>query len=420
MQLHAVGFIRCFGQDKRGAIIIVFAFALLVLVGMIGGAVDYGRWLKAKTSTQAAMDAAVLAAGRVMQIPGTSKSDALAAAQKYYDKNKSAVLSSDNVAFSTSPDGAEIIATSVASQVKTPFLGLMGLRELPVNATSKALLGPNSGSNLEVSLMLDTTGSMYGQKMIDLQAAAKDLIDIVIGDGQSNGNTRIALAPFSRYVNVGATYFSAITGSTAGGGLNERTCVKERSNSDRYTDASPSVGGLFDPYLGTGTCSPTVTIMPLTNDAAALKAQIDSFPTSDLTAGHLGTAWAWYLLSPNWSGVWTGDSTPKPYAMLTETNGNGTPRLRKIAVLMTDGAYNTEYSGESSTTQARAICTNIKNEGIIVYTIGFAITVGSSPDLIMQHCASSSEHYYNAANGEALKAAFRDIALKIATLRLSE
>ena len=96
------------------------------------------------------------------------------------------------------------------------------------------------------------------------------------------------------------------------------------------------------------------------------------------------------------------------------------PKLHKIAILMTDGAYNKWYSGNDSTTQARSICDEIKASGVIVYAVGFQIAVGSEPDVTMQQCASSSSHYYNASTGEALKQAFRDIALKIADLRIAE
>ena len=54
------------------------------------------------------------------------------------------------------------------------------------------------------------------------------------------------------------------------------------------------------------------------------------------------------------------------------------------------------------------------------YTVGFQIAVNSTPDITMQQCATSSSHYYNASSGEALKQAFRDIALKISDLRISE
>ena len=85
---------------------------------------------------------------------------------------------------------------------------------------------------------------------------------------------------------------------------------------------------------------------------------------------------------------------------------------------MTDGEYNKKYSGSSSETQAREICANMKAAGIEVYTVGFEISEGGEADETMEECASSGDHYYHAGDGDALRAAFRDIALKIATLRL--
>ena len=56
------------------------------------------------------------------------------------------------------------------------------------------------------------------------------------------------------------------------------------------------------------TCEPGATIVPLTSDRDKLKDAIDEFKASGTTAGQLGTAFAWYLLSPNWSDVWREDS----------------------------------------------------------------------------------------------------------------
>lgn len=123
-------------------------------------------------------------------------------------------------------------------------------------------------------------------------------------------------------------------------------------------------------------------------------------------------------LSPNWSSLWSGNSG-KPAAY-------GTAELRKIAILMTDGEYNTAYDTNgvkvgsngagaavngNSTTQARALCTNMKAKGITVYTIGFDI--GGSNTTAYQtlsQCATDPGKFYNADDGEALKQAFRDIA----------
>ncbi len=402
--------------------VITFAVAAILLIAVAGGAVDFGRWLQARNATANAMDAAVLAAGRVLQLPGSTQSDALAAAQKYYNENKSHALKPDNVAFTMGSQGTSITGNSASSLIKTPLLGLIGIKGLPINVTTKAVLAANSnsGSHVEIAMMLDTTGSMSGQKMVDLQAAAKDLIDIVIWEDQSQFTSRVALAPFSRYVNVGKAYYTAVTGATLSGSGSSLSCVKERSGADRYTDENPATGGFFNRYTGSSTCSPTSRIIPLTSDKTKLKNKIDAFPTSGTTAGHLGTAWAWYLISPKWGSIFKNTKKPNPYSMMSELNGAGQPKLHKIALLMTDGSYNQQYSGDSSTIQARAICDNMKAAGIVVYTVGFAIAVDSTPDLTMQHCASSATHYYNASDGNALRQAFRDIALKISTLRLAE
>ena len=414
-------FLESFQKDRSGAIAIIFALTITMLVAIVGGAVDYATWSAAKRQTMQAMDAAVLAAGRALQL-GKTEAEAIQAATEYYNQNKSNRLDVDAVTFVVENNGTEVVATS-NSIVKTPLMGLAGVPELAVNGTSRSVLasGSNSGTDVEISLMLDTTGSMEGSKMADLKLAAKDLISIVVWDDQSQYTSRVALAPFSEYVNVSSAHFQDITNHTPGGSGNQRTCVKERVGANRYTDKKPNGGhGYFERYTDGGTCKPTSTVVPLTSDKVALENAIDAMPTSGYTAGHLGTAWSWYLLSPDWKSIWPSSSEPKAYNLLTELNSKGQPKLRKIAILMTDGEYNREYSGDSATTQARELCTQMKATGLTLYTVGFAIDEGGEADTTMAQCATSSEHYYSADDGVELRAAFRDIALKISTLRIAE
>ena len=406
-----------FREDCRGAIAIIFAFMVVTLVTVVGGGIDFARWTSAKAQTVSAMDAAVLAGGRLLQLGGTD-AEVIAAAQSYYNQNKSNNLSTDLVTFTVENNRTEVRAVS-NSKIQTPLLSVAGIPELKVEGSARSVVaaGANSGTNVEISLMLDTTGSMGwtssagGLKMDHLKAAAKDLVDIVIWDDQSEFTSRIALAPFAENVNVSSTFANDITNSSS------KKCVRERSNGNRYTDAAPGSGnGYFDKQ--SGNCGSE--IMPLSSSKSSLKAAIDGLPTSGGTAGHLGTAWSWYLLSPNWNSIWPNSAQAQPYSMITQMNSDGKPLLRKIAVLMTDGEYNKEYSGGSSTTQARALCTNMKAAGIEVYAVGFEIVSGGEADTTMSGCATSPDHYYNATSGDALRSAFRDIALKISTLRISE
>ena len=59
------------------------------------------------------------------------------------------------------------------------------------------------GGSIEVSLMLDITGSMAGQKLTALKTAAKDLVNIIVWPDQSEHTSKVALVPYSMGVNVG-------------------------------------------------------------------------------------------------------------------------------------------------------------------------------------------------------------------------
>ena len=58
----------------------------------------------------------------------------------------------------------------------------------------------------------------------------------------------------------------------------------------------------------------------------------------------------------------------------------------------------------------------MKDKGIEVYTVGFQLDNDKAKTMLSK-CATSTDHNYSADNGDQLKQAFRDIALKIAFLR---
>lgn len=213
-------------------------------------------------------------------------------------------------------------------------------------------------------------------------------------------------------------------------------CVSERTGAQAYTDANPSsapVGLTYPPPSG-NTC-PTTTITPLTSDRAMLTSRINALTVTGSTAGQIGAAWGWYLLSPNFGGsMFSGESQPLSYSA---------PHKVKIVILMTDGEFNTPYcngviaanagsgSGNASDhincnatngdpdTQTEAVCDGMKDRGVIVYTVGFGVTDGTETDQMLEGCATSANHAFSAESGEQLRAVFRDIANQISQLRLS-
>lgn len=445
-------------SDERGTVVLIFALTFFILVGTVGGAVDYARWQHARSQVQSAVDAAVLAAGRTYQMT-MSETDAIGAATQYFNNVGADTFVRGQPSFTMMESGTAVSGIFDGT-VRTSFLAVMGIAELPVYVKSEAVMaaGGNSETNIEISMVLDITGSMSGQKILDMQAAAKDLVDIVVWDDQSQYTSKIALAPFARRVNVGDDVKKSVTGlpdkSFGAGLLKPISCVTERTGSEEFTDAAPNssadwIGAytgdsgsvaLRNPanYSEDGACAnPTSNqrIMPLTSDKPALKSRIDAFTADGSTAGALGTAWGWYLISPNWSSIWGGASQPGPYSDLTTLGPNGQPKLKKYVILMSDGVFNTyagvqhsDGSDEAVTISGKAtqLCSGIKATGVKVYSVGFALGGSQLAIDTLKACASREpsdpadqpSYFYNASTGEELRQAFREIALQIATLRL--
>lgn len=301
-----------FRDNNKGDVAIVFGVMAVVLVLIIGGAVDLGRWLHTRNHTISAMDSAVLAGGRSLQVNPTDRAGAVAVAKAFYIQNNQSrfTVVNDTIKFAVGDDGQSVVSTGNA-YVTTPFLGLINIHVLPVldeagheHPKSEFGVGGRQKLDLEVSLMLDVTASMKGAKLDDLRAAAKDLINIIVDEDQSQSKSRVAIIPTSEGVRVPPAALSRATGVREdilrvtkshthpyfGQTMINRTyyltdCAAERIGSEAFTDASPGPGGYvqsiyseFQAYE----CVPERVneMMPLSDDKAALKAKIE-----DLVSG---------------------------------------------------------------------------------------------------------------------------------------
>jgi hypothetical protein len=279
-------------------------------------------------------------------------------------------------------------------------------------------------------------------KLADLKVAASDLVKIVVWDNQSSYKSRVALVPFSADVRIPGNWLSAVQnpawGTTPGKGngnafgLNKThhktACVAERAGVENYSDAAAGPGQyIMNAYTKSGKCSQNSSnseVTPMTNDKAKLLSSIEKLELGGGTAGHVGTAWAYYMLSPKWAPIVPTESAAANY---------GDPKTKKIAILMTDGEYNFTYdadgvptndsggnaNGATSAAQAISVCQQMKQNGITVYTIGFDLGGNQTAVNTLKTCATDPAKFYNAVDGSQLKTAFRDIALKVSELYLS-
>lgn len=454
----AIGFARRMTRDEGGASAVFFAVALLMLTPMTLGLVDVYISTTQRGQLQDALDTATLYAAR-SSATTTAEIDTIGDAALRANlvlPDGESIVESNFVL-----DGVKIISTAA---ITPPGISPQIWNQQNLRANSEVVRNSN---HVEVALVLDTTGSMAGQKLTDMKTAAKDLVDIVVQDIQTPYYSKMAIVPYSMAVNVGS-YANNVRGAPTSGtnpttGVNTsppyakfkftkndgtvlknstawpiNTCVTERTGANAYTDVAPNTGtnaDLIGPNYqsSTSTCSAVSPIEPLSTSKTTLKNKINGFSATGVTAGHIGLAWGWYMVSPNFAHLWPTASKPAAY---------GTDDLLKVVILMTDGEFNTQYckgvvskdsSGNNSSeeincnatngsafSQAKKLCANMKEKGVIIYTVGFALGGNASAVDVMNSCATDEKHVYLPGSGAALKDAFKAIGQDINSLRLAK
>jgi Flp pilus assembly protein TadG len=221
----------------------------------------------------------------------------------------------------------------------------------------------------------------------------------------------------------------------ADGVSNSQTWLVKQGNAAKYTKAprsgTSSSGYAFGPNAG---CQ-MPAIQRLTTNQSSILSVINQMSPNGDTNLNIGMFWGWETLSPN--------------APFGDGVAYGTPKVKKIVVFLTDGwneatgindSDGTYYSGigyawqnrigvgaSASQTQRQAaldartaaLCTNMKAEGIIIYTVRIDVSGSQSP-AVLQNCATNTSDFFDVPDVSNLNATFQQIANQIGQLRLSK
>ncbi len=205
-----------------------------------------------------------------------------------------------------------------------------------------------------------------------------------------------------------------------------RTCkyqgVKTNQASNNGVSRGPNVGCTANP------------LQPMTTIRGQVESEIAKLKASGMTNIHQGVMYGWRLLSPS-----------EPF---TEGRPYNTKDNNKILIVMTDGANTYNYAsnfnksgygaygyvakqhlgaGVSTNSQVVAkmnertleACTNVKAEGIRVYTIAFKVSSNTTKEM-MKSCASDVSMYFDSGSNSDLIATFEMIGQEITQLRLEQ
>ena len=460
---------RRFVSDRRASVLPYFAFALMALGGAAGLATDSAFGYLAKARMSKALDAAGLAAGRVK-----SGGDITAEAQSFFQANFPASAYNatiTNFQVTASQDN-QFVTLEVAADIPTTFLRVAGIETTQISARTVV---HRQTRGMELALVMDNTGSMRsGGKMDAMKAAAQSLVNILYGSHETLPNFWVALVPYTATVNIGNDHDDWLDPTDRYFDSPDpfaptvwKGCVEARANPLDMDDTVPSaapfntfyyapdVDNIWPPVDETNNAQndgtgPNLGCGPAITPLVATKSTVDAAIAEMLpwhrggTTSNLGLVWGWRVLSPAWRGLWGNAQLPLDYE---------TPALDKVVVILTDGqnqfydwpnhtpnygvgpngsdytAYGrlTEF-GFATLNDARAeidnrfasICTAMKAQGIIIYSITFGSTPNTSTQNLYRNCASDPNFYWHAPTNAALQTVFDQLSEQLSNLRIAE
>lgn len=398
-----------FRADERGNIAIMFGVIIFAILAAAGVAIDFLRIDKARTALAEAGDAALIAAARYKGAnPDATDAKLTEIARKLFNAEMlhepSVSISGFDIVFN---DATSSFRLSVDADLDLAIMGIFGNESYDLDTTAEAKLG--KPPHIELAMALDVTGSMNSNgRLSALKSASKDLINSLFS--YKTASVKIGIVPFAQYVNVGADQAGAAWLNNPGGGWSG--CVGSRAHPWNVRDDDYS--SVKSPGLTGISCPPA--LLPLTDDKAKLLDMVEGLSAAGWTYIPSGIGWGWSLLTPEapFTGAIAFDEAPKV---------NGV----KALMVMTDGAntrapdYPTHNnpSAPLANSLTSEICTNVKAQQIVVYTIAFEVTNSTIKD-ILRNCASGPANYFDAKDGKALAAAFDSIAASLRNISLSK
>jgi Flp pilus assembly protein TadG len=437
-----------FKAADEGNIAVIFAIALVPVIGFVGAAIDYTRANSARSSMQAALDSTALMLSKDLAEGTITPSQVNAKAGTYFNAlytNPDAKSVSVNAVYTANTTQGSTIQVNGSGAVTTDFMKVAGFPNINFNSSSTAAWG---NTRMRVAMALDNTGSMADDgKMPAMQSAAKALIDQLSGLAKTPGDIYISIIPFAKDVNLGASNYTqnwidwtdwdAANGTSTCNNrdrwgnctsstwtpANHNTwtgCVTDRdqdydtkntapTNSATRFPAEEYVSG-NDKFCKSNNNPYLQPIMPLTYDWSALKTLIGNMEPTGNTNQGIGMAWAWMSLTQS-------DPLNAP--------AKDPNYVYKDAIILLSDGLNTQNRWYSNASQIDArqkiLCDNAKAAGITVYTV--QVNTGRPADptsAVLQYCASGSQNFYVVTSASQTASVFSSIGTSLTRLRVAK
>lgn len=312
--------LNAFLKEEEGSATILTLFILIFMLVMAGLGVDTMRHEMERTHLQGTLDAAVLA-GAGSPTEKTSQQIRTIVEDYFAKNNMSQYLNEISDEDISSTFNSTRVTATADMQINTYLMKLSGVDTLNAAAAATAEI---TIPKLEISLILDVSGSMAGEKLDDLQEAAKEFVTTILSNSDP-GNAVISIVPFSWGVTPNDSIFEALSVNAT---HEYSTCLRFASDDFNDTAIDPDTTfdqqiytswrqDVFDEDPGSVTDGSTwaynrscftdeyFRIMPYSISEGDLHDKIDSLQAAGSTSQHLGMKWGAALLDPAFASVLT-------------------------------------------------------------------------------------------------------------------
>jgi len=227
-------------RNRRGAVLIIFAILLIVLIGFVALAVDVGRWYNVRSELSKAVDAAAIAGAKNISNPhlGTDGHLRLAEEIGYQNFSSGYLMTTGTPTFTATALSDHRI--QVTGSVNSPgnLASLFGVDLIPTGA-----LGIARKNEVEIMLVLDRSGSMGSpsSKIADLKTAARSFVSYFEDTQDTDKMGLISFATTARVdVNLGNNYVTTmnnlINAMSANGATNAEDALIRSIGTGGFTD----------------------------------------------------------------------------------------------------------------------------------------------------------------------------------------
>lgn len=367
---HVRRHLNRFTLSEDGSMTILALFLFMIVFTAAGFAVDVMRYDRERVKLQYALDRAVLAAADLDQdlCPRDVVKDYLSKENldQFIVEGSVKVTPETCGAAAARLQGKRRVEAQAEMKVATHFMQWSGVDHIESTATS---IAEESIGNVEISLVLDVSGSMAGTKLTDLKSAASDFVDEMTTKSE-DGKLSISVIPYSEQVSVPQFLMDELNTT---GGNEVANCIDFQSADfntttfDAYDIVDPDTGAIIrkgstvrqtlhfrdnggsdfrqsDSLVSSNICRQetatdqrVMTIMQ--KDATTIKEQIDLLQASGWTSIDVGLKWGLALLDDSVQPLIAqlSDDGEIPSEFATRPGRNRTSDTIKVVVLMTDG-----------------------------------------------------------------------------------